>query len=492
MQDGVRAVARRADGEPDASAACPQAVQQLGEPRHPGCVVRVVDHDDPAVEPRTGWRAPGCARDPARTCAGPARRRGAAGPPRAPRPPPPSRSACRSLRCPRHRDRHARERRAADARACPSSHVIRPSITVIARPPSASVSRNAGWCGSSEKSQVRPVAWRRIASTRGSSAFSTSHPLRARDPGDDRLDLGELVHRVDAVQARWSSLTFVTTATSLCRTPEPRSSMPPRAVSSTATSGCLRQGQRGAAEPRVVARLAPGRRRRGTRRRWRSTRRAARRCARGARAAAPWWSCRSCRSPGSRGRRDRGASARSPGSAPASRVAGLGDQRRRRRARGASPPSPRAVSSASARAASGRRHGNATTMRSGSGPGRARTARRRAPDAARGGPRERRCDAHHRPPPLLGAGSARRGGAGHAEALGRRSHAGVRGAHPSGHRQRQLDGGAPEVEVRPVEDADLHRAHRPHLSHGGQRTQGSVGARPGAPPGAPREGSVRR
>ena len=58
----------------------------------------------------------------------------------------------------------------------PSRTVIHPSSGTVARPPSARASRIAGCQGSSEQSQGRPVATLRIDSTRGSSAFSTSHP----------------------------------------------------------------------------------------------------------------------------------------------------------------------------------------------------------------------------------------------------------------------------------------------------------------------------
>ncbi len=119
----------------------------------------------------------------------------------------------------------------------PSSTVIQPSSGTVARPPSARVSRIAGCQGSSEQSQGRPVASRRIERTRGSSAFSTSHPS------------GRVIRVTVAFTSaswsivwipwrpRWSSDTFVTTATSLWSTPIPRSRMPPRAVSRTATSG---------------------------------------------------------------------------------------------------------------------------------------------------------------------------------------------------------------------------------------------------------------
>ena len=95
----------------------------------------------------------------------------------------------------------------------------------MARPPAVSASRTAGALGSDVKTHGRARMPVRIAQTRGSSPLSTTHP-RSGHAGDDRLDLGELVDRVDALQPRWSAETFVTTETSLWVTPMPRSSMP--------------------------------------------------------------------------------------------------------------------------------------------------------------------------------------------------------------------------------------------------------------------------
>ena len=185
-----------------------------------------------------------------------------------------------------------------------------PSRTVIARPPPASASRSAGWRGSNEKSQGRPDAVRRIASTRGSSAFSTAQPL------------GRVILVIVAFtsaswstvgipcRSRWSADTFVTTATSLCCTPIPRSRIPPRAVSSTATSGCCASAVAAPPNPGVVARLhAAGRC--GRRRRSRRTRPSCRTSSPCGRGAASSSSCRSSPSPGSRGRpgRDHGLGA---------------------------------------------------------------------------------------------------------------------------------------------------------------------------------------
>ena len=82
----------------------------------------------------------------------------------------------------------------------PSSTTIAPSLTVVARPPWASTSRSAGCSAWTVVSQIRPVAARRICRTRGSSAFSTSHPSGRVNPRDQALHLGELIHGVDPVQ----------------------------------------------------------------------------------------------------------------------------------------------------------------------------------------------------------------------------------------------------------------------------------------------------
>ncbi len=113
--------------------------------------------------------------------------------------------------------------------------MIQPSITVVARPPSASTVRIDGESGSREKTQHFAGEPRRIANVRGSSPFTTHQPR-------DRVILVITAFTSASwsivsmpPSPRWSAVMFVTTDTSLYKTPTPRRRMPPRAVSVTAS-----------------------------------------------------------------------------------------------------------------------------------------------------------------------------------------------------------------------------------------------------------------
>ncbi len=104
-------------------------------------------------------------------------------------------------------------------------------MTVRARPPWVSASRSAGDSASSEKTKGRPGEPARIASTRGSSPFSTVQPDGLVTCVTIALTSASWSTVSMPCWPRWSALTFVTTDTSLTETPMPLSSMPPRAVS---------------------------------------------------------------------------------------------------------------------------------------------------------------------------------------------------------------------------------------------------------------------
>jgi len=63
VEDVVLPVAGRAEGEPDLAASRAETGEDLGQPNHPGLVVRVVDDHDPIVE-REHVRAPRVGRGP--------------------------------------------------------------------------------------------------------------------------------------------------------------------------------------------------------------------------------------------------------------------------------------------------------------------------------------------------------------------------------------------------------------------------------------------
>ncbi len=117
-----------------------------------------------------------------------------------------------------------------------------PSMTVVTRPPALRMSRTAGESGSREKTQgCARITWR-MANTRGSSAFSTAHPLRRVMCGTTALTSASWSRVSMPWRPRWSAVTLVTTETSLRVSPMPLRRMPPRAVSVTAISicGCAR------------------------------------------------------------------------------------------------------------------------------------------------------------------------------------------------------------------------------------------------------------
>ncbi len=81
------------------------------------------------------------------------------------------------------------------------STATQPSITVVARPPAESVSRIAGESGSRENTH----GWALITAAHREDprvvGVEDRPPVLAGDPRDHRLDLGELVDGVDALQA---------------------------------------------------------------------------------------------------------------------------------------------------------------------------------------------------------------------------------------------------------------------------------------------------
>ena len=137
-----------------------------------------------------------------------------------------------------------------------ASTETQPSITVVARPPSLSVSRIAGESGSRPNTHGCALITPRIAKTRGSSALSTAQPLLRVIRGTTDFTSASWSTVSMPCRPRWSAETLVTTETSLRVSPIPLSRIPPRAVSVTAncTSGCA-EHPAGAARPGVVARL---------------------------------------------------------------------------------------------------------------------------------------------------------------------------------------------------------------------------------------------
>src|SRR6266511_3706050 len=118
----------------------------------------------------------------------------------------------------------------------PSSTARSPPTTVAARAPSASAARSAAPDGSSANRNGRARQRARMASTRGSWGFSTPAP-GGRVPRTTAAFTSASSSRVSTPPSpRWSTAMLVTTATSLWATPRPRRRMPPRAVSSTASS----------------------------------------------------------------------------------------------------------------------------------------------------------------------------------------------------------------------------------------------------------------
>ena len=195
---------------------------------------------------RTGWRGRGCARDRGRTSASPSTTRPLGEPDRE--------RGRRRL----HRVHHvvARDARRS-SRARPRAGRARgpwsrrgPSSSrragSVARPPSASASRIAGWSGSIEHNQDGRSRRGASTSTRGSSAFSTSQPSGSRDPRDARLHLGELVDGPDAVEVRGGR--------------RRRSSRPPRRCGARRSRGARSRRGPSRAPRRPAAARARGRR----------------------------------------------------------------------------------------------------------------------------------------------------------------------------------------------------------------------------------------
>ena len=189
------------------------------------------------------------------------------------------------------------------------------------------------------------------------------------------------------------------------------------------------------------------------RRRSRRTRRACRPSSPCGRSAAWSWSSRSCRSPGSPGCRDPGTVGSGPGSAAAtsrasSAITRAGDRR-------STAAIPVATAPASASAAPRRRHGNAMTTCPNSGPVRPRT---REPPGADGGgdaPRQLHGDPRGRAQSLI-ALRAHRDRSRDARSRARSSATFSRSARSQpADIQRELDGGSREIEVGPVEHAEL-------------------------------------
>ena len=110
-----------------------------------------------------------------------------------------------------------------------------PSISVTARPPSSSTFRSAGDSGSREKTHTLAVTPSRMAKVRGSSPLSTTQPRDRVTRVTTAFTSASWSTVSMPCCPRWSALTFVTTDTSLCTTPRPRSRIPPRAVSVTAS-----------------------------------------------------------------------------------------------------------------------------------------------------------------------------------------------------------------------------------------------------------------
>ena len=109
--------------------------------------------------------------------------------------------------------------------------VTRSSRTVIARPPSPKASRMAGELASREKTHGMAGEPVRIAQTRGSSPLSTVHPSGRVARVMMALTSASWSMVSTPWRPRWSADTLVTTDTSLCETPSPLRSKPPRAVS---------------------------------------------------------------------------------------------------------------------------------------------------------------------------------------------------------------------------------------------------------------------
>jgi hypothetical protein len=118
---------------------------------------------------------------------------------------------------------------------------------VTALPPSLSTWRTEGDSGWREKTTARADADSRIAKVLGSSPLSTTQPSGRTTRVMTALTSASWSTVSTPCSPRWSALTLVTTETSVCVTPIPRSRMPPRAVSVTAS--CTRGSSSTVAAP---------------------------------------------------------------------------------------------------------------------------------------------------------------------------------------------------------------------------------------------------
>ena len=315
---------------------------------------------------------------------------------------------------------HVDAARRADAPRVPRATSSARRARSSPRPPSRSVSRIAGCSGSSEKSHGRPVAC--AAHRQHPRIVGVQHvpPVRARDPRDRRA----------FTSASWSTVSIpVQAEVVLAHVRDDGDVVVPHADAAQQHAAARGLEHRDVGRParapcaappnpRVVAAPRPARRRRGRRRRSRSTRRAARRAhqvreqpdRRGLPVRAGHLDDGDVRvghvgsSPGL---------GRAPAARPASATIRSGERRqqrgharRRPRARG---PRPRRAGAT----------GTPPTIWSRSGPGRARTASRRAPAATASRRVSVRGDPRHDPAPLVAAGAAGLSRPRHAE-LGRR------------------------------------------------------------------------
>ena len=176
LQDLVGPVSGRTDRQPDLPTR--QAAVPGGSPRVRPSPPRCGRSRAPAAggRGRRGWSAPGSSWDPGRRSGAPSPRSSAGVPRRGRRRPRRARSACTS-----GRDRRASPARGRDRRAGwtaeSSIHTIVPSRTRDRAAADRRTLRGApGGEGPARRARIRAEAVRRIASTRGSSAFSTTHP----------------------------------------------------------------------------------------------------------------------------------------------------------------------------------------------------------------------------------------------------------------------------------------------------------------------------
>ena len=116
------------------------------------------------------------------------------------------------------------------------STAIQPSSTVVTRPPASITARPFGESGSRVNTQTGAFVPSRMAKVRGSSAFSTHHPVGLVILVITAFTSASWSSVSMPPRPRWSAEMLVTTETSLNATPTPRRRIPPRAVSVTASS----------------------------------------------------------------------------------------------------------------------------------------------------------------------------------------------------------------------------------------------------------------